>query len=89
MSLERIKETIKNKVENFQARREFYSMMPIGDEKLFEVRVKGTKELLVIPGYYPSDIVFNEIKKRVEPGSNIEIRIDPYRLSGKIIHYHR
>ena len=89
MVLERIRETIKVNVKNFIARREFYSMMPIGDEKPFEVRVKGREEPLIIPGYYPSDRVFEEIKKRVEPGSKIEIQIYPHHLGGKIINYQR
>jgi hypothetical protein len=82
MSLERIKETIKTKVENFQARREFYSMMPIGNERPFEVRVFGERsddiegDLLIIPGYNPSDRVFDEIKKRVEANSSVKIKVD-------------
>lgn len=95
MSLERIKETIKNKVDNFIARREFYSMMPIGNERPFEVIIcgdrgeNGMEKSLIIPGYNPSDRVFEEIKKRVEPGSRIAIHIDPHHLGGKIIHYQR
>lgn len=78
MNLERAKNFFKN----IQAEREFCSIMPIGNERPFEVRVFSEKfddlegKLLVIPGYYPSDRVFDEIKKRVEPKSRVEIKVD-------------
>ena len=48
----------------------------------FEVRVfnsgssDSNGELLLIPGYYPEDIVFSEIKKRVASESTVEIKIN-------------
>ena len=74
MNLEKIKDNIETRIENYITVRKFNSLMPIGNEPNFWVFVQGKN--LTISGYNSSDIVFKEIKSRVATGSKLIITVD-------------
>lgn len=74
MNIEKIKNSFKTRIDNFSTVRRFYSLMPVGEEANFRVVVENQN--LIIPGYNPSDRIFDEIKNRVDKGSKVMIVVN-------------